>query len=445
MALHLASRYSDYCPNFPPSTGFYLPTYINSHIVALFSFWDRENLGHIAYTDVCKIVDQVHNRTNSSKNLMSHSNQNSPMRKGTPRKVLTPTSSMTDKFSPLSHGVCKVLADEALAHDLALDRAPSSGQDISVHSSSTNNFDHFEDVSVRSGGNSKGGGGDVSVKSGRHNSVFGHFKVNTGTDLENVLDRYDTESHALFQTRRLNSRGLANYLCLIWEDKSEAEVRNLLKRLITKVELVKRPRFANPRKTVWFVRPGEAEHIPVIERGKLTNNPEMVKEGQRMLDPPLTEEGRQLARALRRQLEEGGRRFDLVVVSPLVRAMESAYIAFHGLADKFLVTPEVTDTAQQELGSPQKGLSVQQLLEKCPFAASWDMSAIVEGYNWEHDGIGYVASGFRAPERSVGGRASAMGWFLVVTAELVRLVEGGESMMRRNWLRIVDKRCTSLL
>ena len=57
----------------------------------------------------------------------------------------------------------------------------------------------------------------------------------TDMDLGDVLDRYDTDSFMLYQTHRLNFRGLAQYLCMLWDGKPEDEVRTLLERLFKKV------------------------------------------------------------------------------------------------------------------------------------------------------------------------------------------------------------------
>lgn len=75
-------------------------------------------------------------------------------------------------------------------------------------------------------------------------------------------------------------------------------------------------------------------------------------------------------------------RFDLVVTTPLSRAIETANLAFTGLADRFVVTPEATETAEERLGGPQRGLSVAAMCEKYPFLSGWDLTHIREGENW---------------------------------------------------------------
>eukprot|EP00959_Pyramimonas_sp_CCMP1952_P213277 4462609-Pyramimonas_sp.AAC.1 len=107
---------------------------------------------------------------------------------------ISPNSPLSPGGKPLnralhSPGVKKLLDDAAQVKELAFERAPTMG-------------------------------------AGGRDSVL---------DLENVLDRYDTESSMLFKTHRLNVRGLANYLCIFWEGKNESEVRNLFKLLFVKV------------------------------------------------------------------------------------------------------------------------------------------------------------------------------------------------------------------
>jgi len=97
----------------------------------------------------------------------------------------------------------------------------------------------------------------------------------------------------------------------------------------------------------------------------------------------LTPTGREQAAELRRSLEASGARFDLVVTTPLSRAVETADLAFRGLADRFIVTPEATETAEERLGGPQRGVSTRALLGKFPFLREgWDLTAMREGDNW---------------------------------------------------------------
>lgn len=74
----------------------------------------------------------------------------------------------------------------------------------------------------------------------------------------------------------------------------------------------------------------------------------------------------------------------MVVTTPLSRALETAHLAFRGLAGKFIVTPEATETAEERLGGPQRGLSRAAMLDKHPFlrGAEWDLALVREGENW---------------------------------------------------------------
>jgi len=70
------------------------------------------------------------------------------------------------------------------------------------------------------------------------------------------------------------------------------------------------------------------------------------------------------------------------VTTPLSRAIETSHMAFDGLVHKFLCTPELTETAQEHLGGPQRGLSLEEMQKKYSFLGSWDLSHIHEGENW---------------------------------------------------------------
>lgn len=74
--------------------------------------------------------------------------------------------------------------------------------------------------------------------------------------------------------------------------------------------------------------------------------------------------------------------FDLLVTTPLARTIETSHMAFGKCCDKFVLTPEATETAEERLGGPQRGWSVSETRAKYPFLESWDLSAIKEGSNW---------------------------------------------------------------
>ena len=82
----------------------------------------------------------------------------------------------------------------------------------------------------------------------------------------------------------------------------------------------------------FFVRHGEGEHNALIDAGKAEGDAAKTEAGRDLLDPRLTARGREQAAALRARLQaEGGAAFELVVTSPLSRALETAQIAFGDL------------------------------------------------------------------------------------------------------------------
>lgn len=152
------------------------------------------------------------------------------------------------------------------------------------------------------------------------------------------------------------------------------------------------------RRIMHFVRHGEAEHNPYVVKGKRDGDEALLRTGRSILDPSLTEVGRRQAAELRRSLEASGARFDALVTTPLSRALETSELAFNGLVmQRFLVTPEATETAAVRLGGPQRGLSVDAMRAKHAFlnSALWDLSALREGENWVRGdaavlgGVGY--------------------------------------------------------
>jgi len=118
----------------------------------------------------------------------------------------------------------------------------------------------------------------------------------------------------------------------------------------------------------------------------------MRTEARAMLDPRLNQTGRDQAQALRERLKieapAGG--YDLVVVSPLSRAIETAHIVFRGLSARFIITPEQTETAKLELGSAQLGRSLPELTADFPFLSEWDCSMLQPERNWKSGGAGWM-------------------------------------------------------
>ena len=82
----------------------------------------------------------------------------------------------------------------------------------------------------------------------------------------------------------------------------------------------------------FFVRHGEGEHNALIDAGKAEGDAAKTEAGRNVLDPRLTARGREQAAGLRAKLQaEGAGAFELVVTSPLSRALETAQIAFGDL------------------------------------------------------------------------------------------------------------------
>ena len=82
-----------------------------------------------------------------------------------------------------------------------------------------------------------------------------------------------------------------------------------------------------------------------------------------------------------------GKEYDVVVVSPLRRTIQTAHIALAGRASLFVVDPESTETADPIWGLPQRGSSVEDLTAAFPFLSSpdWDISALTDKAKWCED------------------------------------------------------------
>eukprot|EP00966_Prymnesium_polylepis_P326816 7382708-Prymnesium_polylepis.2 len=124
-----------------------------------------------------------------------------------------------------------------------------------------------------------------------------------------------------------------------------------------KTESSRRARTSMPPR-LFFVRHGEAAHNPFIVQGKAEPDPEraapLLRQGRSILNPRLTDKGREQAAVLRKQLEESGQTFDLLITSPLARAVETSHLAFGAASKAFMVTPELVETAEPHLGGPQR-------------------------------------------------------------------------------------------
>ena len=145
-------------------------------------------------------------------------------------------------------------------------------------------------------------------------------------------------------------------------------------------------------KRLFFVRHGEAQHNPLLVAGNFkSKDPAEIDfaklcEARSIVNPSLTEKGRLQAQTLNEKMKADGYQFDLCVTTPLARAIETAHLAFGDIAAKFVVTPELCETATGAVGlklaGPQRGQSVAEMKEKHSFLAGWDLSLISEA-NWK--------------------------------------------------------------
>lgn len=140
-------------------------------------------------------------------------------------------------------------------------------------------------------------------------------------------------------------------------------------------------------RTFSFVRPGEAAHNVLINGGSEAG-------GHALLDPALTAHGRAQAAALAEELREPQRQYDVVVTSPLARALETAAaIARTQDAVSVIVTPLHTENGiplagDTAAGAPcRRGASADDLVARYP--SDWDFSALRDGRAWATDGAGW--------------------------------------------------------
>ena len=146
--------------------------------------------------------------------------------------------------------------------------------------------------------------------------------------------------------------------------------------------------------------------------------------------------------------------FDLLITSPLARAVETAHIAFGPHVKRFMISPELVETAEPFLGGPQvtvipttlisqpltlllhnnhvlhhhlpcapprppaccptrplttarapltsqRGYSVADMVRSHPFLDQWDLSLIEEGRNWVLGELVNPSALFPSPERQI--------------------------------------------
>lgn len=142
---------------------------------------------------------------------------------------------------------------------------------------------------------------------------------------------------------------------------------------------------------------GEAAHNPLISAGKKA-------EGRAILDPALTATGRAQAVALAEDLAQPQKQFDIVVTSPLTRALETAAAIYATQESaRVVVTALHTENGIPVPGDPVAGNPCQRGAAADDLAAryaspDWDFSAVRDPRAWATDGAGWF-SPLRADDR----------------------------------------------
>ncbi len=122
-------------------------------------------------------------------------------------------------------------------------------------------------------------------------------------------------------------------------------------------------------KTVLFIRHGQGDHNVTIKNWKL-------------IDPHLNATGQQQAKELAKRL--GGaagplRSVELVVTSPLTRAMQTAQAAFEGVETRWAVSALL----RERMGAPcDEGLKASELLAQNPHMKTWEGADELEEVWW---------------------------------------------------------------
>lgn len=134
-----------------------------------------------------------------------------------------------------------------------------------------------------------------------------------------------------------------------------------------------------------FIRHGEAEHNVLFRMGK-------ADDGLKIFDPPLTDKGRRQAEALGRYIEQEQLQFDVVFVSPLLRALQTAKIVFANFPKSRVVCcPLLSETGMDEAGNDRVGRpcrSGQASTELKAQFPGWDFSQLDDRTMWVEKGGG---------------------------------------------------------
>lgn len=127
-------------------------------------------------------------------------------------------------------------------------------------------------------------------------------------------------------------------------------------------------------RTFSFARHGEAQHNKLIRDGR-------DREGRALLDPALTEAGEAQACQLAEALRPPERQFDIIVTSPLCRALQTASKIAETQDDvEIIVTSLHTETAMPPADPCQRGSrDAQAISEKYP---RFDVARIRTPRDW---------------------------------------------------------------
>ena len=130
-----------------------------------------------------------------------------------------------------------------------------------------------------------------------------------------------------------------------------------------------------------FIRHAEAEHNVLFRSGK-------ADEGLQILDPKLTDKGKRQAEALGRYIESEGLEFDLVICSPLTRALETCEIVFSNIApEKVVITPLHSETGVDEEGNERVGTPCRSGRKpgqlRAQFPAGWNFDTLDDRAMWD--------------------------------------------------------------
>ena len=151
---------------------------------------------------------------------------------------------------------------------------------------------------------------------------------------------------------------------------------------------------------------------------ELANFAGCTTEGRGLLDPALTALGVSQAAALCRDLTTNTRFFDIVVTSPLTRAVQTARaIVASGASARVIVVSLHTENGvpvpgDAVAGTPcQRGRALGELKREFPDTAEWDWSRVDDAAQWTTDAALGAAGGYFNPTR-VDGRLTLFASFV---------------------------------